>query len=119
MCSYEIYCNNLLCYGSRNELIEFIIDLQTCRTTQSVRKGSFFEKSNLSLRQIMLVLYFWAIEVSQSIIQSEAKIARHTAVDWCQFIREVKFMLFKTLYSLHCKIKENVVFMFNFKTLVL
>ena len=37
---------------------------QRCRTVTTLRRGSFFEKSHLSLVKLVDLLYLWAMEVS-------------------------------------------------------
>lgn len=58
--------------------------------TQSVRHKSFFSNSHLSLKHLILLLYFWAYDTPQTIIMHELSIGDwHTVVDWINFIREV------------------------------
>ena len=42
-----------------------------CRKTISLRKGSFFERSHLMLRQCVDCLYWWSLGVSLSVFQQE------------------------------------------------
>jgi len=60
-----------------------------CMTPKSVRDGSFFSGSHLSLRQLILVVYCWARDMRQTAIMHEASLdSKHTVVDWCNFLRE-------------------------------
>lgn len=36
-----------------------------CKTRRSVRHGSFFEKSKLSLRQLVQIMYYWSRDEQQ------------------------------------------------------
>ena len=38
--------------------------LRTCRKRRSIRAGSFFEDSKISLRQWLNIIYLWSIDVS-------------------------------------------------------
>lgn len=61
-----------------------------CRSVKSVRDGSFFAKSNLTLKQIVLLVYCWAQKFPQWITQKETGISSdQTTVDWYNFCREV------------------------------
>jgi len=40
-----------------------------CRATASIRKGSFFEASHLSLQKLMDLAYFWTMDVSNAEVQ--------------------------------------------------
>lgn len=61
---------------------------QGCSFGKSVRDGSFFTKSHLSLKQILIMIYCWSSDFPQSLIQHEAGINKSTVVDWCNFLRE-------------------------------
>lgn len=62
---------------------------QTCNYRKSVRDGSFFARSHLSIQQIIIMTYCWACDLPQQQMLREADIARpNTAVDWCNFLRE-------------------------------
>ena len=40
-----------------------------CRATASIRKGSFFEASHLSLQKLMDLAYFWTMDVPNAEVQ--------------------------------------------------
>src|SRR6218665_2418590 len=46
-----------------------------CGVVRSVRDGSFFEKSKLSLRKIILLLYYWAMDTPQKMTSKETGIS--------------------------------------------
>ena len=54
----------------------------------SIRKGSWFENSNLSLEEVLKLTYWWCRDVKQEKICHELNIASHTAVDRDSFCRE-------------------------------
>ncbi len=58
------------------------------RVEISIRKDSWFEKSNLTLEEIVKLTYWWCRGVSQEDIRHEVNVSEHTAVDWDSFCRE-------------------------------
>ncbi|XP_044746955.1 uncharacterized protein LOC123308396 [Coccinella septempunctata] len=61
------------------------------KSQRSIRKNSFFENSELSLEQILVLVCGWAMEYPQDIISLEAQLGQgsKTVVDWYNFCREV------------------------------
>jgi hypothetical protein len=47
----------------------------------SIRKGSWFDKSNMTLEEVLKFTYWWCRDVRQEEIRHEFNIAAHTAVD--------------------------------------
>ncbi|XP_077967707.1 uncharacterized protein LOC144421954 [Styela clava] len=62
---------------------------KNCRTTTTIRKGSFFENSKAELTKLVTTMYFWADDVTQETMAKESELSKRTMVDWCNFIREV------------------------------
>jgi transposase-like protein len=64
---------------------------RNCLANTSVRSGSFFSQSHLTLQQIINIIYCRCRDHPQREIAHEAGIfeAGHTIVDWCNFCREV------------------------------
>ena len=60
-----------------------------CKTTKSIREGSFFSKSRLPLKKWMIVIYWWARQYPISDCKDEAEIDKHNAIDMYQWLREV------------------------------
>lgn len=62
-----------------------------CKKTRSLRKGSVFEGSHLTLSQILIIMYGWASERSQEYVAREAECSRSspTVSEWYNFCREV------------------------------
>uniref|UniRef100_H2YP01 ISXO2-like transposase domain-containing protein n=1 Tax=Ciona savignyi TaxID=51511 RepID=H2YP01_CIOSA len=63
---------------------------RSCRTTSSIRKDSFFAKSNLALTDCITLIFFWAKDyMSVAQIATELNLTIRTALDWCGFVREI------------------------------
>lgn len=61
-----------------------------CRKEVSIRKGTFFEKSNLKLKKIIRLIYYWAFEeASHKKIKRELRLGEQTIVDWKNFLRDI------------------------------
>ena len=58
------------------------------KVEMSIRKDSWFEKSNLSLEEIVKLTYWWCRGLKQDEICHEVSVSEHTAVDWDSFCRE-------------------------------
>lgn len=59
------------------------------KTETSIRKGSWFAQSNMTLEEILKFMYWWCQDLEQSQITHELGLARGTGVDWDSFCREV------------------------------
>ena len=55
----------------------------------SIRKGSWFEKSKMTLEEILKLTYWWCQDLDQAQIKHEVGLAESTGVDWDSFCREV------------------------------
>ena len=60
-----------------------------CKGTKSIREGSFFSKSRLSLQKWMIVMYWWASQYPVTDCKDEAEISEPAAIDIHQWLREV------------------------------
>ena len=60
-----------------------------CKTRKSIREGSFFSKSRMTLHKWLLMVYWWARNYSLTDAAEEAEINAGTAVDVFQWFREV------------------------------
>ncbi|XP_066928232.1 nacrein-like protein C1 [Clytia hemisphaerica] len=56
---------------------------------KSIRAGSWFDKSNLTITEILELTYLWSTGVEQSVIIQQMGLSPNTAVDWDMFCREV------------------------------
>lgn len=60
-----------------------------CKTRKSLRFGSLFASSHLTLKQIILLMYLWSCNSSHNTIKDKTGItSNHTIIDWCNFMRE-------------------------------
>ena len=58
-------------------------------TTKSIRQGSFFSKSKLTLQKWFIVMIWWSQEYPVTEMAQEAEIANCTACDIYQWLQEV------------------------------
>lgn len=59
------------------------------RVETSIRAGSWFEQSNLSIEEVIKFTYWWSRGLQQWQIKEELGLGSHTAVDWDMFCREL------------------------------
>ncbi|KAL1139022.1 hypothetical protein AAG570_009083 [Ranatra chinensis] len=57
--------------------------------TRSIRRGTWFEQSKLSLANILLMTAFFVREVSQNVIMNELDLSPCTVCDWRGLFREI------------------------------
>lgn len=62
-----------------------------CGWSVSVRTGTFFEKSQLSLEAVLKFIHFWVYNTPLNLIRLNLRIAQHTAVDFGNFCREIVY----------------------------
>jgi transposase-like protein len=60
-----------------------------CNVSRSVRYGSFFTKSHLSMRTLVQMIYAWQKNDLQADIASETRTNVNTIMDWCNFLRDI------------------------------
>ena len=60
---------------------------RTCKTTKSVRKGSFFSKSKLTLQKWLIAILWWTRQYPVTQMTIEAEIGEDTACDIYQWLR--------------------------------
>ena len=60
-----------------------------CYTQKTIRDGSFFSKSRLTLQKWLLLMYLWARQYPVTDAMEEVDVDRHTAIDIYQWLREV------------------------------
>lgn len=56
--------------------------------TVSIRKGSWFEESNLTIEEVLKYTYWWTQGLDQCQIRRQLRMSPNTAVDWDSFCRE-------------------------------
>ena len=60
-----------------------------CKTRKSIREGSFFSKSKLTLQKWLMIIHFWAWEFAVTSTNELVEVEKKTAVDIYQWLREV------------------------------
>ena len=60
-----------------------------CKGRKSIRDGSFFSKSKITLQKWLLLLYWWARQYPVTDAMQEAAVHRSTAIGVYQWLREV------------------------------
>lgn len=60
-----------------------------CKTTRSIRKGSFFDKSKIRLYSWLIGMWWWAREYPVGMMAEEAGIGEDSACNMYQWLREV------------------------------
>lgn len=58
------------------------------KVEKSIRTKSCFEKSNMTMEEIIKFTYWWCQDLEQAQIKHELGICSNTAVDWDMFCRE-------------------------------
>ena len=69
--------------------IAFSCNRRTCRLYKSVRMGSFFEGSKLSLCECMLLIHLWCKGYTENLIDKDFEFSRPTVIDWFRYCREL------------------------------
>ena len=127
---FGLIANNVKCCGQLMTLIKqertidgFCFRCKYCRKYCSVRNGSFFERSHLTISQILKLLFYYSNDVyNQDFIIKVMKVTSKTVVDWKNFIRDIytnhflinsqkvggPIMIVQIDESLICKRKYNV-----------
>jgi hypothetical protein len=83
-------CHNLCTFSVYNQGGDgYRWSCASCRFSKSLRDSSFFSKSKLTLKQILLVMYMWSCEYSSKIIKRETGIFDEAVTDWRNFMRDV------------------------------
>ena len=58
----------------------------SCKKSCSIRRGSFFERSKLSLQQWIVIIHWWVREYPVTRAAEEAKVTEMTAI---QYLRDI------------------------------
>ncbi|KAF0986673.1 hypothetical protein HZS_253, partial [Henneguya salminicola] len=74
---------------------EYVCYKRTCRTSRSIRHGSFFSSSKLELNQIVLLLHLWSKIYPPEIIMEDFEFLKQTITDWSQFCRDLVIEYFE------------------------
>ncbi len=60
-----------------------------CKTSKTVRAGSFFEKSKIPLRSWILLINLWAYQLPVCTVAQMVEVNKETAINVFQWLREV------------------------------
>lgn len=60
-----------------------------CRKAISIRKGSFFEKSKITLQKWLLLMHWWAKQYPVKDAADETEVSLHTAIQVYSWMRDV------------------------------
>lgn len=58
----------------------------------SVRADRCFEKSNLTLAEMVQITYWWTRDVLQTEMRHEMQLSTNTGVDWYNYCREICYI---------------------------
>lgn len=64
------------------------------RIQRSIRNGTWFELSRLTIPQILLLSFMWCAKEPHGFIAEQLQISPSTVTDWANFCREVCFEIF-------------------------
>lgn len=64
-------------------------EVRYCRKKMSIRRNSFFQKSRMSMKKIIILINLWANNYPQNAILEEYDYSRSTVVEWFRFCRNV------------------------------
>ena len=74
----------------RTDGFEWRCRVHPCSLQCSIRHGSFFRNSHLSLPILVDIIYWWSIDVPLHTMASECRLGSpNTGVDWFNFMRDV------------------------------
>lgn len=83
-------CHVSMALGHKRDISDaYIFRCSCCKTTKSLRAGSFFSKSKLPLQKWLVLLYWWIRQYPVGDAAEEAKVSREAAINVYQWLREV------------------------------
>ena len=83
-------CHVSIALGHKRDISDaYIFRCSCCKTTKSLRAGSFFSKSKLPLQKWLVPLYWWIRQYPVGDAAEEAKVSREAAINVYQWLREV------------------------------
>lgn len=94
----QVACHNIT--SNNSKIDNYCFRCLTCRKFHSIRKGTFFKNSKLSLYQILMLSVYYSEGLSnQELLKKQFDIkSNSTIVDWKSFIRDV-FINHQILHS--------------------
>lgn len=85
-----VYCCNRLCSLQNNNIKAEGVAwrCRRCRTYKTIRHGSFFEDSHLSLKQILLIIFCWSCKFQVQQTADVVGVPNLSILRWYKRIRE-------------------------------
>ena len=81
-----MHCNMAMVYSNRsNSLVGKCWYCSHCKCCKSILVDSFFSCAKLSMMTVVDLMYWWSIDIQQSIVLEEVGLSNHTIVDWYSF----------------------------------
>ena len=62
---------------------------KACKTSKTIRAGSFFKKSKIPLRTWILLIHLWAYQLPVCTVAQLVEVHKETAINVFQWLREV------------------------------
>ena len=82
-------CHASMTLGSKRDISDgSIFRCRNCKTTKSLRVGSFFSKSKLPPQKWLVLLYWWIRQYPVGDAAEEARVSRETAINVYQWLRQ-------------------------------
>ena len=72
-----------------NIIIRWRCPVRTCKKSVSLRLGTFFETTKIPLRKFLILMYWWVRQYPVTQAAHECEVAKSTAVDVYQWLREI------------------------------
>ena len=83
-------CNVPMRQGTRKDVTDGLVwRCPQCKTTKSVREGSFFTKSRLTLQKWLLLIHFWVKQYPVTDVAVDVEIDKNVGCAVYKWLREV------------------------------
>ncbi len=83
-------CGSPMNVGKKRDISDGVIfRCGTCKTTKSLRDGSFFNRSKLTLQKWLALIFWWVRQYPVGDAAEDVGVGRDTAVNVYQWLREV------------------------------
>ena len=89
-----VYCSSRGCRREmraekHNNADGYIWRCGTCRKTRTIRAGSYFERSKLPLKKLVLLAYCWAYDIPQHAQAKLCGVSYRVSIQWNVYFRDV------------------------------
>ena len=83
-------CNVPMRQGTRKDVTDGLVwRCPQCKTTKSIREGSFFTKSRLTLQKWLLLIHFWVKQYPVTDVAVDVEIDKNVGCAVYKWLREV------------------------------